>query len=461
MAESAERKAQEVQAQLDESLARLAAFSRCMSSLQDDRDRILDEAHQWESRFNSALQGKEAEVREADIRVKALTEQLQKETALKDGLQISIDSLEKANKEWQQKLEELNNKFKANEVALEEEQSHVQETSAALQAAQTKALKFEHEVESLHQRARALEEAVGRLQAEADQTRAELREREAEERRLCLNLEQLEADLRSSKALTEDLQSELHEKERKEVEMLGEIEQAVAQAAEEARQEAESRAQEAEKELEQRRLELQELAETLRKANAECNQSKTRLESFTKAMGSLQDDRDRVLNMYRQLEEKHLQVMMEKDGLIQEAAGENNSLKDELRSLLVQRDDLFAEKAKLAAQLHGYREELNQVLGMKESQHKQLLAAQRQRIATLEKECKEMENQLSRLIEPKNTEGGSRLEMETLSQAADTKTHVFDAPGAEVEKLREQLQAAKKQVTDLEDTLCLLSLIHI
>lgn len=27
-----------------------------------------------------------------------------------------------------------------------------------------------------------------------------------------------------------------------------------------------------------------------------------------KAMGSLQDDRDRVLNMYKQLEEKHLQV---------------------------------------------------------------------------------------------------------------------------------------------------------
>lgn len=29
-----------------------------------------------------------------------------------------------------------------------------------------------------------------------------------------------------------------------------------------------------------------------------------------KAMGSLQDDRDRVLNIYKQLEEKHLQVML-------------------------------------------------------------------------------------------------------------------------------------------------------
>ncbi|XP_072311260.1 golgin subfamily B member 1 [Eucyclogobius newberryi] len=454
-AEAAERRAQAMQTQLDESLARLAAFSRCMSSLQDDRDRILDEARQWENRFNSALQGKEAEVREAETRVKALTEQLQKETALKEGLQITTGSLEKADKEWQQKHEEMGNKLKASEESLENEKSRLEETTSELQAAQNQALGLQKEIESLHQRTRALEEAVVRLQTEVDQARAELRERETEERRLCLNLEQLEADLRSSKALTENLQTELNEKERKEVEMLMEKEQAVTQAAEEARKEAEVRAQEAEKELEQRRVELQELADKLRNVETESNQSKTRLDSFTKAMGSLQDDRDRVLNMYKLLEEKHLQVMMEKDGLIQEAAGENNSLKEELRSLLVQRDDLYAEKAKLAAQLHGYREELNQVLSMKESQHKQLLAAQRQRIATLEKEHKEIENQLRSLSVAKDTEGHSRLEMETLSQAAEFKTpsQAADAPGAEVEKLREQLQAARKQVTALEDTL--------
>lgn len=85
------------------------------------------------------------------------------------------------------------------------------------------------ESEGLLQRARALEEAVVRLQAEVEQARAQLGEREAEERRLCLSVEQLEMDLRSSKALTENLQEELHEKERREVEMLGEKEQAVAE----------------------------------------------------------------------------------------------------------------------------------------------------------------------------------------------------------------------------------------
>ncbi|KAM9334761.1 uncharacterized protein golgb1 [Symphorus nematophorus] len=451
IAEAAERRAQEIQARLDESLARLAAFSRCMSSLQDDRDRVLDEARQWETRFNDALQGKEAEVREAETRAKDLAEQLQKETALKEELQLSVDRLEKADKDLQLRLEEEAKKVTESQAALEEEKSKLQQTMTELQSAQNEAQALKNEVESLLQRLRALEEAVGRLQGEVDQARTELREREAEERRLCLNVEQLETDLRSSKALTESLQTELHEKERREVEMLGEKEQAVAEAAEEARKEADSRAQGAEEELEQRRGELRDLEEKLRKAEEESNNRKAKLDSFMKAMGSLQDDRDRVLNMYKQLEEKHLQVMMEKDGLIQEAAGENNSLKEELRSLLVQRDDLYAEKAKLSAQLHGYRDELNQVLSMKDSQHKQLLAAQRQRITSLEREREELESQLKSVSRARETEVEAvRVERETLSQTA---AQVIDAPGAEVEKLREQLQAARDQVEALEETL--------
>ncbi|XP_008281134.1 golgin subfamily B member 1 [Stegastes partitus] len=458
MAERAERRAQELQARQDESIARLTAFSLSMSSLQDDRDRVLDEARQWETRFHGALQGKEAEVREAETRAKDLAKQLQKETALKEELKLSVDRLEKADKEWQLRLEEEEKKVLESQAALEEERGKLQQTTAELQAAQNEAQALKNEVESLYQRTRALEEAVGRLQGEVDQARTELREREAEERRLCLNVEQLETDLRSSKALTESLQTELHEKERREVEILGEKEQAVAQAAEEARKEADSRAQEAEEELEQRRGEVRDLEEKLRKAEEESNNRKTRLDSFMKAMGSLQDDRDRVLNMYKQLEEKHLQVMMEKDGLIQEAAGENNSLKEELRSLLVQRDDLYAEKAKLSAQLHGYRDELNQVLSMKDSQHKQLLAAQRGRIAALEREREELENQLKSLSIARETEVEAavhRVESETLSQAVDSRpaSQVIDAPGAEVEKLREQLQASRKEVEALEETL--------
>lgn len=231
------------------------------------------------------------------------------------------------------KLEGEEKKVSESQAALEEVKNKLQQTTSELQAAQGEAHALKREAESLNQRARALEEAVGRLQGEVDQARTELSEREAEERRLCLSVEQLETDLRSSKALTESLQTELNEKERREVEMLGEKEHAVAQvfigfylqhslycsllmvvfvpqAAEEARKEADGRAKEAEEELEQRRGELRDLEEKLRKAEEESNNRKTKLDSFMKAMGSLQDDRDRVLNMYKQLEEKHLQVTL-------------------------------------------------------------------------------------------------------------------------------------------------------
>ncbi|XP_045071279.1 golgin subfamily B member 1-like isoform X2 [Coregonus clupeaformis] len=456
LADTAERQAQQMQARLDESLARLAAFSRCMSSLQDDRDRVLDETRQWESRFNSTLQGKEAEVREGETRSRNLAEQLQKETARREELQLTVNRLQKADEQWQLKWEQEEKTLCENQAALEQERGELQkslaQTETSLVEARAQLASLESEAEGLRHRAQALEEAVGKLQGETNEARSQLKEREAEERRLGLSVEQLETDLRSSKTLTETLQTDLSEKERREVELLGEKEQAVTQAAEEARMEADARAQEAEKELEERREEVRGLEDRLRKAEEERSHSKARLDAFTKAMGSLQDDRDRVLGMYKQLEEKHLQVMMEKDALIQEAAAENNSLKEELRSLLVQKDDLHAEKAKLSAQLHGYRDDLTQVLTMKESQHKQLLSGQLEHIATLEKEREELGAKI------KSLEGGEAfvqaVERETLSQAGDSgNRQVRDAPRVEVEKLREQLQAARAQVESLEESL--------
>ncbi|XP_057711603.1 golgin subfamily B member 1 isoform X2 [Corythoichthys intestinalis] len=441
-AQAAERRTQEMQARLDESLARLAAFSRCMSSLQDDRDRVLDEARQWEARFNDALLGKEAEIRDAETRAKKLAENLQNECSLKEELQLSLERLEKNCKEQQLKLDEVEKNLNESRAEAERERAKLLQTTTELQSAQSEARLLKDEVEAHSQRSRALEEAVARLQEDIGGARAELQEREAEYRRLCLTLEQLEADLHTSKAWTEDLHVALHEKEKREVEMLDEKEQAVAQAAEDARTEAEGRARDAEEELEQRRGELRDVQEQLRKAEEVSDGRRTKLDSFTKAMGSLQDDRDRLLNTYKQLEEKHLQVMIDKDALIQEAASENNSLKEELRSLLIQRDDLYAEKAKLSAQLHGYRDELKQVLSMKDSQHKQLLATQRERIAYLEKERDDLEKALR-----------NSAESETVKVEQMTPLQAGTIPGAEVEKLKEQLEAAREQARALEENL--------
>uniref|UniRef100_A0A3B3TA70 Golgin B1 n=1 Tax=Paramormyrops kingsleyae TaxID=1676925 RepID=A0A3B3TA70_9TELE len=446
LAETRERQAQDMQSRLDESLARLAAFSRSMSSLQDDRDRVLDEARQWETRFHSALQGKEAELREAETRARNLGEQLQKETALREEVLLTLERMQKSEADWRHRCEEQEKAHKESQSSLEDQREALQEAlnqvEESLAQKSSSLTSRDSEAEGLRHRAQALEGAVGELQHEIEEARAKLREREAEERRLALSLEQLETDLRSSKMLTEALQAELEGKEKREVELLGERELAVAQAADEARREAEGRAQEAEKELERWREEARSLEERARTANEESSRSTARLEAFTKAMGSLQDDRDRVLGQYKQLEERHLQVIVEKDSLIQEAAAENNSLKEELRGLLAQTDDLNAEKAKLSAQLRRYRDDLTSVLSMKDSQQKQLLAAQMERIVALERECAEMQGKIQ--------EAGGRVERETLSLAAggDRK----EEAGA-VEKLREQMEASQKQVAALEEAL--------
>ncbi|KAK9976054.1 hypothetical protein ABG768_021272 [Culter alburnus] len=457
IAEAADRHAQEMQARLDEALARLAAFSRSMSSLQDDRDRVLDEAKQWENRFHSELQEKEADVREAESRAKELAEQLQRETTQKEELQSLLERMQKAEENLQLELSEVEKKHNESLAALEKERGELQQkltlVETNLTQTRTQLTTLETEAEGLRHRTKALEEAVDKLQSDANAARAVIKERETEEKRLYLRLEQLETDLGSSKNLTETLQAALDEKEKREMELLGEKEQAVTQAVEEARKDADGRAEMAEKELEERREELRGLEERLRKAEEDTFQSRAQLESFTKAMGSLQDDRDRVLSQYKQLEERHLQVMMEKDSLIQEAAGENNGLKEELRALLSQRDDLNAENAKLAAQLHGYRNDLNQVLAMKDSQHKQILAAQVERISFLEREKENLESHIQALEKDIAQGKVPLLVQENLIQASEGSVDRQDAPGAEVEKLREQLQVARKRITTLEETL--------
>ncbi|MBN3305949.1 GOGB1 protein, partial [Amia calva] len=439
--EGKEGQVRQLQGRLDEALSGLAAFSHSMSSLQDDRDRVLDEAKL----------------------VKELVEQLQSEMAQKQELQGSVDRfqtlhhgldqravqgcqgqdcrptqgwnglqdhhlaawLQQSEAELQHHLEETEARHMEAAARLEGEIAELKKSlvqmEGALVEAREELASVRVEEEGLRQRTQALEDAVSDLQHEADALRVELREHEAEQ-----------------------LQVELAEKEKREVELLEEKEQAVSQATEEARQEAEARAHEAEREVAVWRDEARRLEEKARKAEEDCSLSKAQLEAFTKAMGSLQDDRDRVLGEYKQLEERHLQVMVEKDSVIQEAATENNSLKGELRSLLSQRDDLNAEKAKLSAELHGYRDELTQVLSMKDSQSKQLLSAQLERIRAMERDLEEM------IVRVKELER-EREEMEGKVKRLNEEREEMVVRVKELEREREEMEGRERGRQEMEE----------
>ncbi|CAH2325826.1 Hypothetical predicted protein [Pelobates cultripes] len=134
------------------------------------------------------------------------------------------------------------------------------------------------------------------------------------------------------------------------------------------------------------------------------------IEAFRKSMSSLQTDRDLLCSELKDMHHHHEILLNQKDGMIISTASENNSLKQELRMALNQLDDLNAENAMLGAQLVRYREDLNQVLSMKDHQLKEILRQKLDHIKNLEQEIYDLQKQ-SREMQSNNS---------LLKQAADT-----------------------------------------
>ncbi|XP_075423715.1 uncharacterized protein LOC142464223 isoform X3 [Ascaphus truei] len=155
----------------------------------------------------------------------------------------------------------------------------------------------------------------------------------------------------------------------------------------------------AEEDCRKRENELKNLQEMSEKAIKEKTVIANEIEAFRKSMSSLQTDRDLLCSELKDMHHRHQTDMNQKDGIIISTASENNTLIQELRNLLNQVDDLNAENAMLGAQLVRYREELNQVLSLKDDQLKELLRQKLDHIKNLEQEkCdllkqnKEMQN---------------------------------------------------------------------
>ncbi|XP_073514892.1 uncharacterized protein [Phyllobates terribilis] len=153
--------------------------------------------------------------------------------------------------------------------------------------------------------------------------------------------------------------------------------------------------------LESRRLEgeNQSLKVKYDKAVSDKALLSSEIEAFRKSMSSLQTDRDQLSSELQIINQRNERVLSQKDNIIASAADENGSLKEELRNALNKLDDLNAENAMLGAQLIRYREDLNQVLSLKDEQLKELLKQKLELIKNLEqekcdleKECREMQS---------------------------------------------------------------------
>ncbi|XP_030713734.1 golgin subfamily B member 1 isoform X2 [Globicephala melas] len=453
-----DKEVKQLQENLDSTVAQLAAFTKSMSSLQDDRDRVIDEAKKWERKFSVAIQTKEEEIRLKEENFSVLKDQLRQMSIHMEELKINISRLEHDKQIWESKAQtEVQLQQKICDTLQGENKelfSQLEETQHLYRSSQDELAKLESEMKILRDQSTDLNNSLEKYKENKENLEGIIKQQEADIQNCKFSYEQLETDLQASRQLTSRLHEEINMKEQKIISLLSAKEQAV-QVVAELHQQHDKEIKELENLLSQEEEEntvleeenkkavdkTNQLMETLKNMKKENMQQKAQLNSFVKSMSSLQDDRDRIVGDYQQLEERHLSVILEKDQLIQDAATENNKLKEEIRCLRSHMDDLNSENAKLNAELIQYREDLNQVISRKDCQQKQLLEAQLQQTKEVKSEYAKLEEKLKESEEAKE-------ELQRFSLALQEEKRGLSK---EIENLKVSLSQLKKQLTALQE----------
>ncbi|XP_039376334.1 golgin subfamily B member 1 isoform X3 [Mauremys reevesii] len=454
-----EQEAKQLQGSLNKNLAQLAAFTRSMTSLQDDRDRVIDESKKWEKKFTEAIQKKEEEIHAREETCTVLKDQMRQMSMHIEELQIHVSRLEHNKQDWESESQRVIQQHQKMSDMLQEENkglvSQLEEYQRLYTDSQNELQKLDAEIKRLRDQLADLHNSFTKSEVAREEMESMVKQQEASIQNCKFNCEQLEADLQASKDLTNKLHKEIGAKDQKIISLLSAKEEAVMTVVSELQQQHSEEVKKLEdrlgkKEEEKVTLEnerekaldkLNHLMETMKITREESKQQKAQLASFTKCMSSLQDDRDRVLRDYKQLEERHLVIILEKDQLIQEAAAENNKLKEEIRSFHSQMDDLNSENAKLDAELVRYREDLNQVISIKDSQQKQLLKTQLQRIQVLENEKVNIEGHLKE----------SEHAVEDLRQCVEALKEDKQSMSKEIENMTFSLSQIQSEMTALRE----------
>nr|KAF6382091.1 golgin B1 [Pipistrellus kuhlii] len=454
-----DKEVKQLQENLDSTVAQLAAFTKSMSSLQDDRDRVIDEAKKWEMRFSDAIQTKEEEIRLKEENCSVLKDQLRQMSIHMEELKINISRLEHDRQIWESKAQtEIQLQQKVRDTLQGENKellSQLEETRHLYHNSQNELAKLESELKILRDQWTDLNNSLENCKENKENLEGIIKQQEADIQNCKFSYEQLETDLQASRQLTSRLHEEINMKEQKIISLLSAKEQAIEEAVAELHQQYDKEIKELEKLLTQEEeenivleeenqkavIKTNQLIKTLKTIKKENIQRKAQLNSFVKSMSSLQDDRDRIVFDYQKLEERHLSVILEKDQLIQEAAAENNKLKEEMRSLRSHMDDLNSENAKLDAELIQYREDLNQVISRKDYQQKQLIEAQVQ-------QNKKLKNEYAKLEEKLKESEKAKEELQRSSVALQEENQGLSK---EVESLKVFIAQLNRELTALQE----------
>ena len=187
---------------------------------------------------------------------------------------------------------------------------------------------------------------------------------------------------------------------------------------------------------EMRRLEntVRSLQQKVDRFTQEKEKMAEKMDSFRNSMISLQTERERLISEYRMLEEKNQLVLRDRDGSVSGDLSATKGMKHEIRKLLHQMDDLNSENAMLRAQLVRYREDLNQVLSLKDNQLKELLKRQQDMIKNLEIQ--------KAVVEKKHRD--SILELQNEQEISNTLTVESSTLKTQVSNLEADILALKR-----------------
>ncbi|XP_023784525.1 golgin subfamily B member 1-like isoform X1 [Cyanistes caeruleus] len=416
----------QLQADLNAALARLAAFTKCMSSLQDDRDRVITEMKTWEMQFKEAIQNKEKQLEDSNKRIVALQDELKDKMTQIQELNIKYSVVEETKDELylrqksvdRQRYEELcrikeENTFFFNRQ--QELESVLQSKEEALQALLKENNSLNHLIESSKSAGREIKA----LESNFTRQEQELQELLAEK-------EKMNAELQKQITISEQMKIMLNNKD-KEISLLisskgDEISDYLIQVQTQHRNQIKDyelqvrslqmERQQAEESCQRLENELRNLQVKTEKAGQEKAVIASEIDAFKKSMSSLQNDRDDLITRYKELEHLHQDVLNQRDSLLVGSASETNALKQELRVLLNRIDDLHSENAMLNAQLLKYREDLNQVLSLKDHQLKDLLKQKLECIKSLEHEKYDLQKQIKEMQLSSELQKGAAMTLE-------------------------------------------------
>ncbi|RXM28855.1 Golgin subfamily B member 1 [Acipenser ruthenus] len=383
-------------------LAKLAAFSRTISSLQNDGDSVADETKQWELKFQEVIEDKEKQLLDQKLAVLHLTEEMK----IKD---MQIHEFQHKSSKLEVAFDETDSRYKAAYVDFQNEKTLLIATSRELsrnfemlkerfEEQRDHVQKLEEDKKVLQHQLSDTGDAVVQMKAELLTLEKRFTDTDSELQLIQSLSDTLQVDLEKQEAISMQLKSLLINKDT-EISMLlsskgGEISGYLAEIQNQNRIQIASyeervnalyddkeKTDKAFRGLENRIKNLQVKYE---KSVQEKEQMAAKMGNLKNALTSSQSERDGLLSEYKVLEERYRSVANEKAILIQEKATESKTLKQEMKTLLHQMDDLNSENAMLKAQLIRYREDLNQVLSLKDNQLKQLLKKQLDSIKNLE-----------------------------------------------------------------------------